>query len=383
MKSLLPIALILSLALNVVCAWLLFAPAPPKPAEPRIAAVPVAAPPLGPEIWRGLATGELPTLVLRLRAAGFPPDVVRTIVAAKVRELFAPRRRALLGPGRNTPYWMNPPRDAKAQLALNDLEHEQQQMISELLGVKAEPVPPDRRLAFLSGEKAAAASRILRDHEEQRSKLWMAGASDSNDRRFKQLEQQKQAALAQVLTPAEVNEYNLRLGETADRLRERLAVFEPTEAEFRAIHALQAAFEEKWGTNFEVGQTLEYQEQRQAAEEQLKTAVQAALGPERAPRYVRATDWDYIATTQLIDRLGLPRAAADQLFGVQREFEQKRAEIAKAGPAAEAKLVQLQQEAIERVTPLLGGKPERVEIYQKHGGDWLKYLVPEREPPRN
>jgi hypothetical protein len=384
MKRLLAIALVTSLVLNAVCAWLLFAPGEgPAVAPPRIADRAATPPPLTPQIWRSLETGDLPALIARLRAAGFPPDIVEAVVGTKVRELFAARRRALLSSVRTAPFWMLPPRDAQAQLALNDLLLEQQQVMARLLAGYSGPAPRDPRFAFLPGDKAEAVARVIREHNDQRSRLWTVGYSDSNERgKFEQIEQQRRAALAQLLTVEELNEYNVRMSRTAEGLRDRLAVFEPTEVEFRTIHSLQAAFDDQWGENFDITQTEDNQQRRREAEKRLADAIKAALGPERAAQYERATDWNYINTSRLVERLALPRETADRLHAMQQEFERRRDEVVRSAPAAERlpQLTRLQKEAIDRVTPLFGGKPGNVEVYQNHGGDWMKYLLP--HPPR-
>jgi hypothetical protein len=42
-------------------------------------------------------------------------------------------------------------------------------------------------------------------------------------------------------------------------------------------------------------------------------------------------------------------------------------------------LVALQQQAIAKVTPLIGG-PQNVDVYKQYGGQWLDSLVPRPRP---
>lgn len=117
----------------------------------------------------------------------------------------------------------------------------------------------------------------------------------------------------------------------------------------------------------------------------LADQIKALLPPDRATHYERATDWNYINTSQLVARLELPRETTDHLYTLQEEFETRRSAIYRAtkpGGDRTAQLSALQQEAITRITPLLGGRAGVVEAYQQHGGGWVRYLVPQ-PPPKN
>src|SRR5262245_41146713 len=61
-----------------------------EPPRPLTAAGPV----IDATVWPALSSGDLPSLVTRLREAGFPPGVVRAIVSAQLSEQFAARRKA-------------------------------------------------------------------------------------------------------------------------------------------------------------------------------------------------------------------------------------------------------------------------------------------------
>src|SRR5471032_292452 len=92
------------------------------------------APAPGPGGWSELQNGDLAALRDRLRAEGFPPEIVRAILAAQIRESFAARRKAIEEAQGETPYWKNPNRDPKTQAALRDLNQEQDKILKDLLG---------------------------------------------------------------------------------------------------------------------------------------------------------------------------------------------------------------------------------------------------------
>lgn len=121
---------------------------------------------------------------------------------------------------------------------------------------------------------------------------------------------------------------------------------------------------------------------RNEAEKNLTTQIKNALTPDRAAEYDRANDYNYRRTAQLVTRLELPPETLNNLYAVQKEFELRRNDVYRASPnAAErtAQLTALQQEAITRVTPLLGNAAY-VDTYKQYGGSWLQNLVP-RQPP--
>jgi hypothetical protein len=335
-----------------------------------------------------LQTDDLSTLAARLRASGFPPALVRAILAAQIDEQFAARRKALRSADANLPFWKNQSRDPKIMTALVQLDREQQKLLRQLLGADAEADDPssrlyqNRSLNFLPADKATALESLLRGFGERRSDLYASGLSSSTDRaKFDALDKEQHEALARVLTPAELVEYDLRNSQTANSLRNNLSAFNPTEAEFRAIYPLQAAFDERFAGNSFIPVTGNEQFN---AQKLLTDQIKATLGPERGAEFERATDYNYRSTSQLVERLELPPETTNNLWAAQKEFQQRRMDIYRSAAAPDERtqqLAALQQEAIARITPLLGGA-SGVEAYKQYGGSWLQNLVPRPAPPR-
>jgi hypothetical protein len=391
MKTILRFALAASLALNVTFAFFVFihpaAPAPSVQATPAVDG-PVAPPPIDQNVWPDLQTDDLSALAARLRASGFPPAVIRAILAAQIDGLFAARRKALMSADANLPFWKSQSRDPKLLTALAQLGREQQKLLRQLLGADAEPDDPssrlyqNRSLGFLPAAKADALGNLLRGFEERRSDLYASGLSSGTDRaRFDALDKEQHDTIARFLTPAELLEYDLRNSSTANSLQSRLSEFNPTEAEFRAIYPLQAAFDERFGGNsFLVLAGDEQDNARKLLTEQIK----ATLGPVRAADYERAMDGNYQIISRLVARLELPPETTNGLWAAQKEFQQRLMDIYRSMASPEERapqLVALQQEALARITPLLGGA-SGVEAYKQYGGSWLQSMVPRPAPPR-
>jgi hypothetical protein len=394
MKTILRLALFASLALNATFAFFVFtrpaAPAPSAPATPAVDG-PVAPPPIDQHVWPDLQTDDLSALAARLRASGFPPALVRAILAAQIDEQFAARRKALRSADANLPFWKGQTRDPKLMAALVQLDREKQKILRQVLGADAEMNDPRTRLNqnrsydFLPAEKISALDSLLNDYEERRSDLYASGFSSNTDRtKFDAFEKEQHDALARVLTPAELVEYDLRNSSTANTLRTNLSAFNPSEAEFRALYPLQAAFDERWQNDFGLTLSADERRQRDDAQKLLTDQIKAALGPERAADYERATDYNYRRTSQLVERLELPPETTNNLWAAQKEFQQRRMDIYRSTASPEERtpqLAALQQEAIARVTPLLGGA-SGVEAYKQYGGSWLQNFVPRPVPPR-
>ncbi len=346
--------------------------------------------PADPATWSKLETADFPELVTRLREAGFPKDVIRAILSGLLNEQFAARRRALDPDSANRPYWKDRAPDQKLQLAQFQLYREQEKALRALLGPDARSTDPlavaRQRAMFgnLSPEKMEAAQLLLDDLNQKRSELYYTkGNTTMAD--YNQGERDKRTALSAVLSPAELEEYDLRHSNTGRTLRRELASFDPTEEEFRAIYKLRQPFDEKYSFNDSGIPSQDVMRQRSEAQKQLVADVKALLGADRAAAYERSTDYNYQRTAQLIARLELPPETAVTLWNTQKEFEQRRNDLYRsaATPTPEARnsqLTALQQEAMAKITPILGGNASRVEAYKQYGGSWLQRLLP-RPPP--
>lgn len=342
-------------------------------------------------IWPTLETADLRVLNERLRTNGFPPDIARAIVRAQVDELFAARRRALDPDADARPFWKNATRDPRVVAAERDLRREQMQMLRDLLGTDPEEENPYTRarekqqFGHLPAEKIAELREIVRAANERRSELFnTSGMLASSDReKVAAIEREQREAIRAVLTPEEFLEYELRASSTANSLRFELSAFDPTEEEFRKIFPLRQAFEEKYNPMaFSPGTSQEEMRRRSEAEREVREQIKAALGPERGAAYERTSDFNYRRTSQLVARLELPAETTDQLFAVQKEFEQRRLATLRGLRSREEMtqhMTALQAEALEKITPILRTS-HAIEAYKQYGGSWLANMVPRAAP---
>ena len=356
------------------------APADPASAARASAAAPSA---VDPETWNQLESADLRTMLAQLRAAGLPPELVRAIMAEAVRVQFAPRRAALNARYKEPPYWNPGAVDPKQQAEMREIMRAQDKAQRDLLGTEPDPADPyfatlHRQFPNWPEEKFAALAQIRADYSARQSEIFanVRGALTPDDQRqLAALDRAQRDAVAQALSPQEFDEYQLRTSSAAQNLRSQLTAFDTTEQEFRALFKLQSAFDDQYG-RFYAAPTREEMIARSNAQRQLTEDVHAALGDARFADYQRATDYNFRQTSALVARLELPPDTALQLYNVQKQFEQRRAELMRGAnrdtiQGAIQQVTALQQEMTAQVTPLLGSA-RAVEAYKTNGGAWLQ-----------
>lgn len=362
-----------------------------------IATVPVAKKPLLPaidaRIWSSLESPGLSDLVRNMRAAGFPPEIVRAIAVARLDEASAGRLRALFPRSENLPYWKTQASDPNQMAMAMKLHRERQQALREVLGPDNDPDDPfrqvtqGRRVDGLPPDKAEAIRRIFQEFDDKRTEAYSSGLYNIERDKIAALEKAQHDAIARVLTPGELEEFDLRNSNTSRMMRYELSAFNPIEAEFRALFRLRQPFDEQYNNFYTYTGLPPPDQQRQRADAQrlLNEQIKSALGPERGADYERATDSNYRQTSQLVARLELPPDTTNQIWAVQKDLQQRAMDLMRNGELAPTvrmqQLAGLQQEAVGKLTPLLGGA-RGLEAYKQYGGSWMQMLQPRTGPPR-
>lgn len=349
------------------------------------------------EIWVSPTREELPGLIARLRAAGYPPSVIRTLVSMMVSNLFSERRRALDPATEPSPYWKgssrsfiaSPPVSNDVRVARRELSREQQALMKELLGPDAEdPNGPqaflrERQFGTMSDEKFSQLQQILSDYSDLRQDLTSAnitmgiGRLPADDEKLALLDREQDADLRALLSPAEYFEYQVRTGPASSQLRFQLAAFNPTEEEFRAI--VRAQLNQGEVRNV-VGPTSV--EERARQQQALADQLGGVLSPERLADFRIASDPALQTLTRLTARYGLPLSAATEVIAIQREIQQRAATLRGSAGSNQTQAAQelgaLNREATERLQKVLGERA--LAGYREYGGQWLQALTPSSRP---
>lgn len=344
---------------------------------------------LDPRLWPALVTDDSLVLRARLRAAGFPEDLVRAAAKAMVASRFAARRREIEGPLPEVPYWKSrlPRYDSAVTTALEALSRERETLNRQLVADDfRHPLPSlitDLRRdyeAYAPG-KAEALLRLRLDYDAQRKDRDDRLSPREKEARIALLEKEERADLARLLSPRELEDHDLRNSRTSVVLRDKLGTFNPTEAEFRTLHSLLFPLD-----NSGVSRTTDGAEAEAyfAAKDAVDRQIRTALGDARYGDYVRAQDENFGRVTALVQRLALPPATANRLYDLEhRTSHQADALQNNAALSAElrnAQLAALTASTAAALTATLG--PRGAEAYRQNTGEWLKILQPRRIPGR-
>jgi hypothetical protein len=337
--------------------------------------------------WEDAFAGDLRALVERLRAAGFPEREVRSVAMAVVAEKTNRLRTTLRGEREPVPYWRAPPYG----LDERDLQRELQQQMEPDLKVVRELSAGDEtlqhvsqrmtvaagRLDHLSEAKQQLLQRIDLDYNELRRQVLTAAGTPGPDsqEKLRLLEEERRRDVQAALTPEEYAEHQLRTGPTANYLRARLDLFQPTEQEFRALHALhEAALAGAVELPANVARNLSPQQVMTA----LRPQIEALLGPERFADLEQTQIASAQRVNNLLVRLELPLRTGGRIEELRGDIV-RRADAVRGDPSlapAErtARLGELQTEARQRIATTLGGE-RNLAAYEDIKG-WIRDLSP-------
>lgn len=391
MKPKLPL-LALSLTANaaLLAFLLLRSPAPaPRPAPvvaPSLPAASASVSATGPlaladaaalaRACKVLAMGDLPTLVARLRAAGFSPSDTRAIVAARLSQIYGAKRAAAVAQQEVVPYWRSSqtfPEDPKAGALITGLIREQAAQLKQLLGTDADPddawskLIQQRQYGYLPADKVDRLQAILTDYNDMQASFAREGRGlwlPEDQAKQALLEKEKEADLALLFTPDELEAYQLHNSQAAYQLRYQLQSFKPTEEEFRALYRMTG------------DKNLFYQ--RPMPPEQAQQ-LEAVLGPTRAAEFMETTDGTYQQTGRLVARLELPAETVPKVTALQRDFQQRIQALNNdrtlSPDARQNALTALAAEADTQFPLLLGDRGYK--MYRSSIGSWVNNLKPQ------
>lgn len=286
--------------------------------------------------WASIESPDYKTYIANLRAVGCPESTIRDIVLTDLMKFYAVRRGQSLTNGHDFKYWETD--DQRKQTAEQEAAREQQftkidreigAVVRELLGVNydreinryfVDVGREQTRLAFLSDEKREQVL-ALRDKFEglQEAIYEQAGngrLSATDYQKLKAVEEERRGELSNLLTPLEMEQYELATSATAERLRQELVGFNPSESEFRRLFQLFNQHDQK----FAVADPDDAAMQQSKADDLSRVEVEVAqqLGPGRFADYQMSQNSDYRNFVLLAHRHQLPSAAALTAFQIKQ-----------------------------------------------------------------
>jgi len=298
-----------------------------------------------PLSWTALESTNYSVYINNLRDFGCPEETIRDIILTDVAKLYAKRRAALRG-ATAFKFWQTddlagPRRPSpEQQKELRDLDHEQRDLIKELLGVDfrvemakywaQEDDATERAYGFLPPEKRDAVKSLFEQFDQAEQEIYARSKGvflDEDHAALRGIQKQREAEMAKLLTPEEIEEYHLRNSETANNLRAQLSGFDPTEEEFRQIFRLQKTLDDTFNDAFNPSDESKAEARARAqseAQEAVADEVRKTLGDKRFAEYQRVQDNDYKSLLQFADRFEVPKEVAGKVYDMKLEAERQR-----------------------------------------------------------
>ena len=290
--------------------------------------------------WREVESADYPAYIENLRGIGCPEQTVRDIIIADVNQLYAKRRADTVDTAEEQWWHLQPDTNfiAEAKAKMDALEQERRSLLTALLGTNWDvPIPATtRQIVALNGPVLGELPQETKDAVQQilaRSQARVKAYLDAQQKaglkpdpmEMVGFEKQTRSELAQVLNPAQMEEFLLRYSQTAINLRTRFKGFEATPDEFRAIFRAVDPIElEIAGI---VGDAATVASEKAAFQKQEDDAIKDALGAQRYQLYMQAEDPAYQAALALGQQSGATPDMVQKLYALNKAVAQERARI--------------------------------------------------------
>jgi len=245
----------------------------------------------------------------------------------------------------------------------------------------------ERMYGFLPAEKQDQLRALQSKYDDLEQEIYTRSKGmllDEDQEQLRRIEKQRESELAQVLTPEELEEYQLRNSSTANSMRAQMTGFQPSEEEFRKIFRLQKVFENEFSQAFDATDDAQAQikaRAQQDAQDALNEEIKKTLGDKRFAEYQRAQDPDYRTLTQVADRFQLSPDVVNRVYGMKQEAERQKAALEAntliTDEQRQAALAGIAKETERTLAPIMGPSWS---AYLKAGGNWIRNLGTPQEP---
>lgn len=338
-------------------------------------------------LWSTLDSTDLASLIANLRAAGFSPVVVRAVVSARLEARFASRMSELVG-SVDVPFWKPEPfssiQNPKFYEAQSQIYRERTRALRDLLGDdyfagSAGEATAEQRRKFgdLPKAKIDLVQRIVDDYAEMIAQVRVAtqGITLPEDRqKFALLEREKRADLAAILSPAELEDFEMRNSPVLTRARGALTIMNATEEEFRAIYRAQQPYADVLYPSSSSGFSAELSRQRTEAQQKVAAELRQSLGEARYADYNRASSYDYQNLFRLAQREGLTTDTINRAYDLRATAAQESMRIQEARMGLAERNAAMQALAASTRAKLIGNLGANLgETYAK-SASWLSAL---------
>lgn len=373
----------------------------PRPKEPTLpaAAIEPTVPPSPAFDWAQLESQDYKEYIVRLRAFGVPDRVIREIIIADVEKLYRPKLAALRPPPpTRTNFWeqsgaISSPRPAKEQREqARTLQREKQDLIKELLGKDVyQQISADagyasaieRMFGSVSPEQRDQVSDIQERYQRMKADVYEENEYNVDEvarDQIRSIQRKMREELATVLTPEQVENYELRSSDLASNMRYELRSFEPNEEEFRAIFKYKQTKEDlETLRNANDGAKRDSREEMKSLQQKQKEmdeVLSQALSPDRAKEFKLSENYEY----RNLFEAGVSKDSIFKLADLRQDVESAAARLRRDKALNEeqrkAALAAIRTETEKSMTDLLGER--RARGYLGNGGYWLRSIAPKQ-----
>ncbi len=295
--------------------------------------------------WSQLESANYREYIANLRAIGCPESTIKDIILTDVMRLYAQRRGQYSQNGRPFKYWetnekrkLTQPQVEERDRQLAAINKELPSVLRELLGINYErelnkyfvdAAVDQSRLAFLSDDKRDQVLSLRDQFEGQRERIRYNAQngtlSPADMEQLRQIDRAEDKALAQALTPQEKEQCQLSTSPSADRLRQQLIGFNPTEAEFRDLYNKQKAIDSAYA--FADTNDAAVIAAKAAEEAEMMKGFKGNLVGDRVAQFDRSQDPDYQNLCLLSARYDLPADTSETLLQMRQTVEEQRQKL--------------------------------------------------------
>ena len=334
------LALIVSVTLNVVGGFFIFAGVQSVEELPLGQALPATDSPLGQAAahpqqvvtntvvkqmtWETVEASSYLDYIDNLRRIGCPEETIRDIILADVNKLYKTKRRAASGQKKfefwkaNAMFGMGMDKDNVE--TMRELNAERDELLKQL-GIESSFEsemslilnPLQQSLGFLPEQKQVAVMKELQGIQSRIAELSEDGSADIE--MVWKAQRETEESIKGMLSEDEYTGYLLRRSNTAHQLRSQIAGFDPSEEEFRTVFKLKRAFDEEYG---EIGINLDLLEEQLKAQKTLNEQIRQSLGDERYADYERAQDYQFQQIHSSLKKADLGTGEAIQVYDMQK-----------------------------------------------------------------
>jgi len=291
--------------------------------------------------WQQVESNDYRDYIANLRSIGCPEETIRDIIKADVDKLYKSKAKELQPETEPFEYWktgnawmaaMQP--NPESMQAQNDLNKEKRNVLKTLLGADYEPEtswmqsmvafdPFERMLDSIPSSKRASIMEIYQSYALKQAEMAQGGAMDQEDMKaMADLQRERNAELADLLSPEEMRDFELRMSETSMMLRSQLNGFQPTKEEFEKIFDLKKVMDDEFGSYGMAMTNSEDRERYQSAQSEFEEGIKSVLGEERYGDYKMAQDYNYQGIKKTAERNDIDVSVAKELYNSMKTAQE-------------------------------------------------------------